>query len=66
MFITVPREEGRARLRASGYVFLHILFETTEVWRGPDGVERLLTPEFDGSGDYEERMIELAERLAAG
>ena len=64
MFITIPREEARRRLTAAGYTFIRTLFETNEVWRGPDATERILMPELDGTGCYEEEMIKLAETLS--
>lgn len=64
MFITVPRQEAHARLRACGYRNVDTLFETSEIWRTPHGVEVLLMPEFDGTGAYEDEMIKAAEAQA--
>ena len=66
MFLTVAREEAHARLRAAGFRYVETLFETAEVWRTASGFEVHLTPEFDGTGAYEDEMIKAAEALARG
>jgi hypothetical protein len=66
VFITVSREEAHARLRVAGYRHVGALFETAEIWRLASGQEVMLTPEFDGTGAYEDEMIRAAERLAGG
>ena len=65
MFLTVARDAAHARLHACGYRHVETLFETAEVWRTEGGREVLLTPEFDGTGAYEDEMIKAAEALAA-
>ena len=64
MFITLAREEARARLVAAGYRYLHAVHFTSEVWVRRDGSEIYLHPELDGTGCYEEEAIKLAEQLA--
>ena len=64
MFITLAREEARARLVAAGYRYLDTLNFTSEVWVRRDGFEIYLHPELDGTGCYEEEAIKAAERLA--
>ena len=64
MFITLPREEARARLVAAGYRYVHTENHTCEVWVRRDGWEIYMHPELDGTGCYEEEAIKAAEQLA--
>ena len=64
MFLTLARDEARARLIAAGYRLVAVWNETCEVWIGRDGVEIGLNPELDGTWCYEEEMIKAAEERA--
>lgn len=64
MFITLSREDARARLIAAGYRYVETVEFTSEVWARGDGSEIYLHPELDGTGRYEEEAIKAAERLA--
>lgn len=63
MFITLPRDEARARLYAIGHRLVGEWGPGSERWVTATGYEYGLTPELDGRGDYEEEMIKLAEQL---